>query len=179
MFENDTKYDGAAVWAMTCVFTGKVQRKRFLLRKCFFMGAGLLGTVSGLLLLMVFFRLELTERVLCAAALAVCVPALLKGIFLRRFTAWSCRRAMRRSGESLERHFTFSEESYLAAQSGMETVCQYDTLRDAYETESHFVLQLDERACFVLDKDGFLQGTPEGFRAFLERKLEKPVKQAE
>lgn len=175
MFENFMQYDRDAVWAMTLVFTKEIQKKSYLGRKCFYMGAGLWGTVCGLLLLAVFSRLETAERALCIAALVVCVPSLLKGLFLRRFMAWSSRRVLRRSGEALERHFTFSEESCLCNRPGMETVYQYETVRNVYETETHFMLQLDKRSGIIVDKNGFSHGTPEGFRDFLERKLKKPV----
>lgn len=170
MFENMTGYDKKAVRAMTRVFTRKVRRKRYLLRKCFLAGMGLLGTLCGLLLLILFRELDFGERVICIAVLAVCMPAFLKGLFLRRFMAWSTIRALRRAGGSPERRFVFSEESFRGVQSGMETVYQYEIVRGVYETETYFVLQLDAQLCMMIDKDGFSQGTPDGFRTFLAEK---------
>ena len=179
MFENTTIYDKAAVWSMTRAFTRKFQRKRYLLRKCFYIGAGLLGTLCGLLLLFVFGALDFGEKLICFFSLAVCVPALVKGLFLRRLTAWSAGRSLRKSGDPLERRFVFSEEDFRASQSGMETVYQYETVRDAYETGGHFVLRLDARTGIIVDKAGFTTGTAGGFRDFLGRKLGKPVEYVE
>lgn len=175
MFENTTLYDKAAVWAMTRVFTRRFQRKSYLLRKCFYLGAGLLGTVGGLILLPAFGALDHGERLICVMALAVCVPALLKGLFLRRFIAWSTGRVLRKAVSPRERRFVFSEESFLCVEPGIETAYQYETVQGACETEKYFILRLNRQTCVILDKAGFTRGTAGGFRSFLERKLEKPV----
>lgn len=175
MFENATIYDKAAVRSMTQAFIRKFQRKRYLLRKYFYIGVGLLGTLCGLLLLLVFDTLDLGEKLICFFSLAVCVPALLKGLFLRRIMAWSTGWSLRKSGGPLERRFVFSEESFRAAQSGMETAYQYEMVKGIYETGEHFVLQLNAQTGVILDKAGFSRGTPEGFRDFMERKLGKPA----
>lgn len=170
MFENVTEYDKRAVWAMTRVFTRRVWRKRYLLRKCFLVGMGLLGTLCGLLLLILFRGLDLGERAICITVLAVCIPAFLKGLFLRRFMAWSTVRTLRRAGGSPERRFIFSGEAFRGVQSGMETAYQYEIVREVYETETYFVLHLDAQLCMMIDKGGFSQGTPDGFRALLAEK---------
>jgi len=180
VFENNTTYDKAAVQAMTWVFTQKVRRKRYLLRKGLYLGTGLLGTVCGLLLLFIFDTLDFGERLICIMALVVCVPATLRGLFLRRLTARRSLRALRQTAVGQERRFVFSEESFLGAQSGMETSYQYETLQDAslqdaYETEGYFVLRFDKLTCVILDKAGFTAGTAGGFQRFIERKLGKPV----
>jgi len=178
MFENNTTYDKAAIQAMTWVFTQKVQRKRYLLRKGFYLGAGLLGTLCGLLLLLAFDTLDFGKRLICVMVLAVCVPALLRGLFLRRLTARRSLRALRQAAGGEERRFAFSEESFLGAQSGMETSYQYETLQDAYETEGYFILRFDKLTCVILDKAGFTVGTAGEFQRFIERKLGKPVEWA-
>lgn len=39
-YENTTRYDKSAVWALTLVFSRTVQRKRFLLRRLFLLVVG-------------------------------------------------------------------------------------------------------------------------------------------
>ncbi len=176
MFENNTAYDKPAIQAMTWVFSRKVRRKQYLLRKCFLLGGGSVSLLGGLLLLSVFGALDDGERVICVVGLVIGVPALLKGIFLRRFQAWSSLRALRQTtGTSELRRFVFSEDSFQSTQAGMETTWQYEKVREAYETEGYFVLRLDKLTCILLDKAGFTRGTAWGFRAFLERRLGKPV----
>ncbi len=176
MFENSTAYDKPAIQAMTWVFSRKVRRKQYLLRKCFLLGVGLMMMFGGLLLLATFGTLDYKERLICVIGLLIGGLALTEGIFLRRFQAWSSLRALRQTtGTSELRRFVFSEDSFQSTQAGMETTWQYEKVQEAYETEGYFILRLDKLTCILLDKEGFTQGTAWGFRAFLERKLGKPV----
>lgn len=178
MFENHTAYDKSAVEAMTWVFTRKIRRKQYLLRRCFLLCVGSVGALSGLTLLLMFGTLDYGDRVICVIGLAIGGLALAEGIFLRRFMTWRSLRALRQSKDASERRrFVFSEGSFQGTQSGMETTWQYETIQEAYETEGYFVLRFDKLTCILLDKSGFTQGTAWGFRAFLERKLGKPVEQ--
>jgi len=176
MFENNTAYDKNAIAAMTWVFAKKVRRKQYLLRKCFLLGVGSVAMLSGLLLLFMFGTLDFGNRVICVVGLAVGTLALTEGIFLRRFQAWNSLRALRQTTDASElRRFVFSEDSFQGTQSGMETTWRYERVQAAYETEKYFILRLDKLTCILLDKSGFALGTAWGFRAFLERKLGKPV----
>jgi len=175
MFENHTAYDKAAIQAMTWVFSKKVQRKQYLLRKCYHLGFGIFGTLCGLLLLLIFDSLDFGERLIAVMALVVCGFALIKGLFLRRFMAWSTLRGLRQATSDGERRFVFSEDSFLGIQSGMETAYQYGTVQDVYETEGYFLLRFDKLTSSIIDKEGFTVGTAEGFRRFIEEKTGKPI----
>lgn len=175
MFENRTTYDKAAVQAMTWVFSKKVRRKQYLLRKCYHLGFGIIGTLCGLLLLLIFDTLDFGERLVAVMALVICGFALIKGLFLQRFMAWSSLRGLRQATSDGERRFVFSEESFLGTQSGTETTWQYGTVQDAYETEGYFLLRFDKLTSIILDKEGFTQGTAEGFRRFFEERTGKPI----
>lgn len=175
MFENRTAYDKAAVQAMTWVFTAKVRRKQYLLRRCYHLGFGIIGTLCGLTLLVIFDSPDFGERLIAVMALVICGFALIKGLFLRRIMARSSLRALRQAAGDQERRFLFSEDSFLGTQSGTETTWQYETVQDAYETEGYFLLRFDKLTCIILDKEGFAQGTAEGFRRFIEGKIGKPV----
>lgn len=175
MFENHTTYGKAAVQAMTWVFSKKVRRKQYLLRRCYHLGFGIIGTLCGLILLVIFDSLDFGERLIAVMALVICGFALIKGLFLRRIMARSSLRALRQATGDQERRFVFSEESFLGFQSGTETTWQYGAVQDAYETEGYFVLRFDKLTCIILDKEGFAQGTAEGFRRFIERKIGKPI----
>ncbi len=175
MFENHTKYDKAAIQAMTWVFSTKVQRKRYLLRKGWHLGFGIIGTLCSLLLLMIFDTLDFGERLFAVMALVVCGFALVKGLFLQRIMARSTLRALRQAAGDGERRFVFPEDSFLGVQSGMETAYQYETIQDVYETEGYFLLRFDKLTSSIIDKKGFTVGTAEGFRRFIEEKTGKPV----
>ncbi len=175
MFENHTAYDKAAIQAMTGVCTRKVRRRQYLLRKGWHLGFGILGTLCGLTLLLIFESLDFGERLIAVMALVVCGFALVKGLFLRRIMAWSSLRALRQAAGDQERRFVFSEESFRGIQSGMETAYRYETIQDAYETEGYFALRFDKLTCILLDKTGFTVGTAEEFRRFIEGKIGKPV----
>lgn len=169
-YENTTRYDKSAVWALTLVFSRTVQRKRFLLRRLFLLVVGGIALTGGLVLLMVFSALDTGSRVICATGLIVGAAALGEGLFLRRVMAWSTRRSLRRQGDAMERQFTFSPECFRCAQTGMETVFEYQTVKGVWETEDYFVLHMDTGHGMVVRKSGFTQGTADGFRRFLSEK---------
>lgn len=166
-YENTTRYDQEAIWALTLVFSRTVQKKRFLLRRLFLLMVGSIGLAGGLVLLMVFSALDTGSRVICAAGLIVGAFALGEGLFLRRIMAWSTRRSLRKQGDSMERRFVFSGEAFQGSQPGMETRFSYETVKGVWETEGYFVLQMDTGHGMVVDKTGFTQGTADGFRQFL------------
>lgn len=166
-YENTTRYDKNAVWALTLAFSSRVQRKRFLLRRLFLLMVGTIALAGGLVLLMVFSALDTGSRVICAAGLIVGAFALGEGLFLRRIMAWSTRRSLRKQGDSMERRFVFSSEAFQGSQPGMETRFSYETVKGVWETEDYFVLQMDTGHGMVVDKTGFTQGTADGFRQFL------------
>lgn len=70
----------------------------------------------------------------------------------------------------MERQFTFSPECFRCAQTGMETVFEYQTVKGVWETEDYFVLHMDTDHGMVVRKSGFTQGTADGFRRFLSEK---------
>ena len=166
-YENTTRYDKNAVWALTLAFSRRVQRKRFLLRRLFLLMVGTIALAGGLVLLMVFSALDTGSRIICAAGLILGAAALSEGLFLRRVMAWSTRRSLRKQGDSMERRFVFSSESFQAYQPGAETKFSYEAVKGFYETEGYFVLQMDTGHGVVVDKTGFTQGTADGFRQFL------------
>ncbi len=174
-YENTTRYDKNAVWALTLVFSRTVQRKRFLLRRLFLLVVGGIALTGGLVLLMVFSALDTGSRVICAAGLIVGVAALGEGVFLRRIMAWSTRRSLWKQGDSMERRFIFSAEGFQGSQPGMETRFAYETVKGVWETEGYFVLQMDTGHGMVVDKTGFTQGTADGFRQFLAERTGKPA----
>ena len=49
---------------------------------------------------------------------------------------------------------------------------EYDGLWRLYETAEYFVLLLDKRSGFILDKNGFTEGDAAGFRTFMEYKAD-------
>lgn len=175
VFENHTNYDKSAIQAMTWVFSTKVRRKQYLLRKGWHLGFGILGTLCGLTLLLIFESLDFGERLVAVMALVVCGFALIKGLFLQRIMAWSTLRALHQATGDGERRFVFSEDSFLGIQSGTETVWRYETIQDVYETEGYFLLRFDKLTSSIIDKEGFTQGTAEGFRRFIQGKTGKPV----
>ena len=170
IYENTTRYDKNAVWALTLAFSRKVQRRRFLLRRLFLLVVGSIALTGGLVLLMVFSALDAGSRVICAAGLILGMFALGEGLFLRRVMAWSTLRSLRRQGDVMERRFTFSPEGFRSAQPGMETAFDYETVKGFYEAGDYFVLQMDTGHGMVVRKSGFTQGTADGFWQFLSEK---------
>ena len=64
----------------------------------------------------------------------------------------------------------------MVAQGGTEKVVhQYGEFRDLAETEDYFVLFLHKGAGYILDKKGFLTGTPAQFGEFIKEKTGKDI----
>ena len=81
----------------------------------------------------------------------------------------------RRLPAEFEQKFYFDDAS-MVAQGGTEKVVhQYGEFRDLAETEDYFVLFLHKGAGYILDKKGFLTGTPAQFGEFIKEKTGKDI----
>lgn len=72
---------------------------------------------------------------------------------------------------------TFDEAGYTSFNEAGETRWKYENIQTVAETAEYFVFVLNVNHAQVYDKQNMTGGTAEEFRAFLEEKLGKPVKQ--
>lgn len=168
-FVIQTTYDQKAMTAMARTMR-KTVRKEKSKNNTFFGGAIVL-----LVALLVRAKLEAGDPfdgrdfLMIAAAMA---------IILVQFTqdhvnGWLARRKILPGTETGTS--TFTEEGYTTSNTAAETRWSHKQIMAAYETPDYFVFFLSHRHGQVYDKKGFLEGTPDAFREFIEAQTGKPV----
>ncbi len=166
MFEVTTAYDKKALLAMNRAANKTFRRGRYLFEKIFHIVLGLWCLIAGGLLLLIFSKLDTSQRVIAVAAPVIGVLSLARGLFFSRLGAWASRKMM---VEGTNRWTIRFGEEGLSGESGdgVQSAYPYAKVRAIYETQEYFLLQIDKLHCIILDKNGFTQGTCEAFRPFI------------
>ncbi len=172
MFENTTNYDKAALHAFADVCIRTVRRTRYRLHRAVLLVAGGICVVEGLFVLAFLRPLDYSTTILLGVVLVVGPCSVIKGLFLRRFTARKMQKNMTNTGTC---RFRFDEDSFQAEQPGVVSSYRYDRIYKACEAPGYFILFLDKTRGSVVDMGGFTKGTADEFRAFLAEKTGKPV----
>ena len=87
-------------------------------------------------------------------------------------------RPVRRRLPGGERVFRFTPEGIQAEHPGAgQTRYRYSQVTEAFDSGGCFVLLLKDGGSLMVARDGFTTGTAEDFRAFLEEKVKRPVRQ--
>ena len=81
-----------------------------------------------------------------------------------------------RLAKGMEQDFVFEETAVVASTEIEKVVHNYTAFAALAETDKYFVLYLNKYAGYVLTKEGFLQGKPEDFRAFIQQKTGKTIR---
>ena len=86
-----------------------------------------------------------------------------------RFQAWMSSKLMLKNNPVYT--IDFDKKGFVVSSTtanGQPQKMKYDSLWRLCETAGYFVLLLDKRSGFILDKNGFTEGDVDGFRAFME-----------
>ena len=94
MFEVTTAYDKKALLAMNRAANKTFRRGRYLFEKIFHIVLGLWCLIAGGLLLLIFSKLDTSQRVIAVAAPVIGVLSLARGLFFSRLGAWASRKMM-------------------------------------------------------------------------------------
>jgi len=110
-----------------------------------------------------------------------CILFLFVGLYLlmgRQDSHILARRTWRNYEDKGKRHrFLFEENKPYAERVGSnEQLYSYHDLLNVLEDEEHFFLMTKQNVVPILRKDSFQTGTPEEFRAFLEKRTGQPVR---
>lgn len=90
-----------------------------------------------------------------------------------RFQSWMASKLMLKNDPVYT--MDFDNKDYTVSSTtanGQPQKMKYDGLWRLYETAEYFVLLLDKRSGFILDKNGFTEGDAAGFRTFMEYKAD-------
>ena len=74
---------------------------------------------------------------------------------------------------------SFDAHGYSTGTGRSGTRSTYGVIRTICGDAGHYVVMLDRRRGFVLDKSRFLSGDPEAFASFLERRTGKRIQMAQ
>lgn len=170
-FENTTQYDKRAVSALVNVVIHVTQRQIYSQRRTALLCLGILtASVGGVLLC----TSGLLFRIFGGLAAVLGAAILLEFLFLRQNTVRSVRRRL----PGGERVFRFTPEGIQAEHPGAgQTRYRYSQVTEAFDSGGCFVLLLKDGGSLMVARDGFTTGTAEDFRAFLEEKVKRPVRQ--
>lgn len=90
-----------------------------------------------------------------------------------QLNGWLAGRKMLPGTETSETVFT--AEGYVTKNEAAETHWRHEQIKAAFETKDYFVFFLSDRHGQIYDKNGFIEGTPEEFCAFISEQTGKPV----
>ena len=168
-FEVKTRTDGRAISAFQHAAAATVARRKNLFTRLTFViiGAVFLVTTG---VAMAGGDPPTAFRVL-GVVLGVLFVAL--GICYTRFAAWQAGRG--RKGEAPEITYTFVDEGFALTDGKASEKHGYNQIYALCESGAYFFLFMDARTGFILDKQGFTQGTAEAFRAFLAGRTDKEM----
>ena len=106
--------------------------------------------------------------------LVVAVLFSLYAVFYPHIMGWYIWRS--RNKKVTEATLAFYDDYVLSSTNLDEGKTQYDAFVRLVETEAYFYLFVQKRMAHVVSKDGFTQGDPAGFAAFISEKTGLPVK---
>ncbi|MGI5963705.1 MAG: YcxB family protein [Lawsonibacter sp.] len=96
--------------------------------------------------------------------------------FFHRFQAWMASKLMLKGNP--EYTLDFDEKGYVVSSTtthGEPTEkFEYNTVWRLCETTDYFIMMLNKRSGYILDKNGFTKGSADSFRIFLEGKADMP-----
>lgn len=175
-----THYDKRTLYALNDLVCRTTRRRSYRLRKAFLLVLGILGLLSGSMLMMIYSQLETSERLIAIGGLLVAAIALTEAVFLKRIGAWNTRRMM---PKGRDKSLAVLDDTGLGStESGMQSHYDFDAFTSAYESQEFFYLLLDSRHALILAKEGI--EAPEGssqerqveqMREFLKEKLPFPI----
>ena len=165
-FVIQTTYDQKGMTAMARTLRKTLRRKKSIRTHIF--GSVVLAA-SALLLITDGWPLSANGWLTAGTALVILVVMVLEDWL----NGWLAGKKILPGSETGETVFT--EEGYVTTTAAAETRWHHDQIKAAFETKDYFVFFLSDRHGQIYDKHGFLEGTPEDFRAFISEQTEKPV----
>ncbi len=163
MFVIEQTYDFASLTVLCRAARKTVRRTARILRGvCWCIFA--VGAALCVLLLALGGMPELWIWAVLAALLALL-------LLEDRINAWVARSQM--VPGTAHSKTAFADDAYTVTTDTTETRFQYENVTNLCETERFFIFFLGKRHGQLFDKQGFQQGDPDAFRAFLERKTGK------
>jgi hypothetical protein len=165
-FVIQTTYDQKGMTAMARTLRKTLRRKKSIRTHIF---GGVVLAAAALLLIADGWPLSANGWLTAVTALVILVVMVLEDWL----NGWLAGKKILPGSETGETVFT--EEGYVTTTAAAETRWHHDQIKAAFETKDYFVFFLSDRHGQIYDKHGFLEGTPEGFRAFISEQTGRPV----
>ena len=174
-FEMETTYEQPTVRAFQNILNRTVRAKRIRLVRIltFVVGCGALA--YGLLWLWAAVA-EGVSAVPAVSGLAAGTIFLLLGIFYKKYINRSGRHMVNQQPVTIR--YAFDCHGYSTLSGKNRQISPYRIIHDICSGDGYYVIMLDRRRGFVLDKSRFLSGDPEKFAPFLEERTGKPIQTA-
>ena len=165
-FVIQTTYDQKGMTAMARTLRKTIRRKKSIRTHIF---GGVVLAVAALLLIAEGWPFSANGWLTAIVALIILVVMVLED----RLNGWLAGKKILPGSEAGETVFT--EEGYVTTTAAAETRWHRGQIKAAFETRDYFMFFLSDRHGQIYDKHGFLEGTPEEFRAFISEQTGKPV----
>ncbi len=162
MYEIETIYDKETLIEFQKVVDGTLRAKQLRIMRILLFVLGVCGFVLGGL--WIYFGQivpALSGFVMGAAFLAV-------GIFYEKYRMMGKKHDVSRNLHKVT--YVFNREYYGSEDSTGVHKTAYTAIKNICESDTVFAIMIGRRQGFVLDKKRFVRGTPEQFRAFIEKK---------
>lgn len=174
-FEVETTYDKPTVQAFQRILNRTVRYKRLCAVRIITIVIGCVSIAYGCLWLWAKAAMDASLVPAISGFIAGAV-FLLIGIFYEAYLNKFSRHMVEKTPVTIR--YSFDKHGYSTITGKQSVRSIYGILHNIYEGEGHFVLMLDRRRGFVLDKSRFLTGDPEEFRRFVEERTGKAVQAA-
>ena len=174
-FEVETTYDKPTVQAFQRVLNKTIRYKRIRLVRVVDILMGCASLIYGLLWL--WARTQADVSIFPAVSgLALGVVFLLIGAFYEAYISRGGRHMVNHTPTVIR--YSFDKHGYTTKTGKNSTRSVYGILKILCADERYYVLMLDRRRGFVLDREHFLSGNPEDFGPFLEERTGKKFQMA-
>ena len=174
-FEMETTYDKPTVLAFQDILNRTVRAKRIRLTRILTLVVGCGALAYGLLWLWA----ALTKGVSFMPAVSGLIAGtifLMLGIFYKKYIGRSSRHMV--SQQPVTIRYSFDKYGYATLTGKNKQFSTYRIIHNICSGDGYYVIMLDRRRGFVLDKSRFLSGDPEQFAPFLEECTGKSIQTA-
>lgn len=166
-FVNETSYDSRALSALNLMAEATVRKEKSNRNRMLCFILGVFGLVAGTILYP-------QQNLIGSLLLLYGVLLLLVGFSWKRFQLRSSQRQLQRGAQQVRCEFD-EEEIVCNLQSGLVQRYTYDQIEAVVSNDAWFAIFFDMDHGFVLDKNGFTQGDPMSFRAYIGQHTLLPI----
>lgn len=162
MFEVETIYDKETLIAFQTLIDNTIRAKRKNFKRWLALALGIIGLVLGIM------WVSIGQAVPAVSAFIMAAAFLAVAIFFQKYSMLGKKHEVNQDVHNIR--YTFAKDGYTTHDKYGYHKSPYTAIKYICESDYCYALMLDKRRGFVLKKKGFIKGTAEEFRHFIEGK---------